>query len=75
MEYLLIMNESVISTPSKEHYFGTVRQYIIEAQGFLMANEKACCDAKLTKLLDYLDNLEDAMLKLALLQFCTISKN
>ena len=74
MEFLFKMKEMAINTLDKANYFATVRQYVTEAQSFLVANEKADCDAKLSKLLDYVDNLENVMEVLALLQTKTVNK-
>jgi len=74
MEFLFKMKEMAIDTLDKANYFGTVRQYVTEAQSFLVSNEKADCDAKLSKLLDYVDNFENAMEILALLQIKTLNK-
>lgn len=74
MDFLFKMKEMVVNTLSTADYFGTVRQYVTEAQSFLANNEKASCDAKLSKLLDYVENFENAIEILTILQIKTLNK-
>lgn len=74
MDFLFKMREMAINTLGKADHFGAVRQYVIEAQSCLADNDKASCDAKLSKLLDYIENFENAMEIIAMLQIKTLNK-